>query len=91
MPATKKVLRGVQNIRTMSGRVDDQAIPYKAYMKSSVLEMEKHRRGVERALRDALKRFRSGVYALWYPQVQRRESRQFPGQLKELQEGRAFS
>ncbi len=49
MPATKKVLRGVQNIRTMSGRVDDQAIPYKAYMKISVLEMEKHRRGVEKA------------------------------------------
>ncbi|MEI7437851.1 MAG: hypothetical protein WCL16_13685 [bacterium] len=49
MPAAKKVLRGVQNIRTMSGRVDDQAIPYKAYMKISVLEMEKHRRGVERA------------------------------------------
>ncbi len=38
------------------------------------------------ALRDALKRFQSGVYALWYPQVQRRESRQFPEQLKELQE-----
>jgi 23S rRNA (adenine2030-N6)-methyltransferase len=37
------------------------------------------------ALRDALKRFRSGVYALWYPQVQRRESRQFPEQLKLLQ------
>lgn len=37
-------------------------------------------------LRDALKRFRSGVYALWYPQVQRPESRQFPQQLKQLQE-----
>ncbi|MEI8242247.1 MAG: hypothetical protein WCI17_03180 [bacterium] len=49
MPTTKKVLRGVQNIRTMSGRVDDQALPYKAYMKISVLEMEKHRRGVEKA------------------------------------------
>ena len=49
MPTTKCILRGVQNIRTMSGRVDDKAIPYKAYMKLSVLEMEKHRRGVEKA------------------------------------------
>jgi len=38
------------------------------------------------ALRDAQKRFRAGVYAIWYPQVQRRESRQFPDQLKQLQQ-----
>jgi 23S rRNA (adenine2030-N6)-methyltransferase len=38
------------------------------------------------ALRDAQKRFRAGVYALWYPQVQWRESRQLPEQLKQLQE-----
>jgi len=37
------------------------------------------------AMRDAQKRFRAGVYAIWYPQVQRRESRQFPQQLKALQ------
>lgn len=37
------------------------------------------------ALRDAHKRFAAGVYAVWYPQVQRRESRQFPEQLKQLQ------
>lgn len=37
------------------------------------------------ALRDAQKRFAAGVYAVWYPQVQRRESRQFPEQLKALQ------
>ncbi|OGA36516.1 MAG: 23S rRNA (adenine(2030)-N(6))-methyltransferase RlmJ [Betaproteobacteria bacterium RIFCSPLOWO2_12_FULL_64_23] len=43
-------------------------------------------RRVLAALRDALKRFRAGVYAVWYPQVQRRESRQFPEQLKQLQE-----
>lgn len=49
MPVTRTVLRGVQNIRTMSGRVDDKAIPYKAYMKLSVLEMEKYRRGKEKA------------------------------------------
>jgi 23S rRNA (adenine2030-N6)-methyltransferase len=37
------------------------------------------------ALREAHKRFAAGVYAVWYPQVQRRESRQFPEQLKQLQ------
>jgi 23S rRNA (adenine2030-N6)-methyltransferase len=42
-------------------------------------------RRVLAALRDALKRFAAGVYAVWYPQVQRRESRQFPQQLKQLQ------
>jgi len=43
-------------------------------------------RRVLAALRDAQKRFRAGVYAVWYPQVQRRESRQFPEQLKALQD-----
>ena len=43
-------------------------------------------RRVLAALRDAQKRFRQGVYAVWYPQVQRRESRQFPEQLKQLQD-----
>ena len=43
-------------------------------------------RHVLSALRDAQKRFRAGVYAVWYPQVQRRESRQLPEQLKQLQE-----
>jgi 23S rRNA (adenine2030-N6)-methyltransferase len=43
-------------------------------------------RSVLTALRDAQKRFRPGVYAVWYPQVQRRESRQFPEQLKRLQD-----
>jgi len=42
-------------------------------------------RQVLAALRDAHKRFADGVYAVWYPQVQRRESRQFPEQLKQLQ------
>jgi 23S rRNA (adenine2030-N6)-methyltransferase len=42
-------------------------------------------RQVLAALRDALKRFAAGVFAVWYPQVQRRESRQFPEQLKQLQ------
>lgn len=36
------------------------------------------------ALRDGLKRFASGIYAVWYPQLQRAEARQLPGQLKRL-------
>jgi 23S rRNA (adenine2030-N6)-methyltransferase len=42
-------------------------------------------RQVLTGLREAHKRFAAGVYAVWYPQVQRRESRQFPQQLKQLQ------
>ena len=42
-------------------------------------------RRVLAALRDACKRFAAGVYAVWYPQVQRREARQFPEQLRALQ------
>ena len=36
-------------------------------------------------MRHALQRFATGVYVLWYPVVQRRESAQFPEQLKRLQ------
>jgi len=45
---TKRIMKGVQDIRTLSGRVDEGTIPYKAYMKISILEMEKFRRGKER-------------------------------------------
>lgn len=38
-------------------------------------------------MRDALRRFATGVYAVWYPQVQRQESQDLPGQLKQLAEG----
>ena len=38
------------------------------------------------ALSEGLKGFRTGVYAVWYPQVQRHESRRFPDMLKRLQE-----
>ena len=38
------------------------------------------------ALREGLKRFNTGVYAVWYPQVQRHESRRFPDLLKRLQD-----
>jgi 23S rRNA (adenine2030-N6)-methyltransferase len=38
------------------------------------------------AMRDALRRFATGVYAVWYPQVQRQEAQDLPGQLKQLAE-----
>ena len=44
----KRIMRGVQDIRTLSGRADEGTIPYKAYMKLSILEMEKFRRGKEK-------------------------------------------
>jgi 23S rRNA (adenine2030-N6)-methyltransferase len=36
------------------------------------------------ALNEGLKRFANGIYAVWYPQLQRAESRQLPQQLKQL-------
>lgn len=36
------------------------------------------------ALREGLRRFSSGVYAVWYPQLQRADARQFPEQLKRM-------
>lgn len=36
------------------------------------------------ALSEGLKRFSSGVYAVWYPQLQRTDARQLPQQLKQL-------
>lgn len=41
-------LKSLQDIRTHAGRVDEAAIPYKAYMKMSCLEMEKFRKERER-------------------------------------------
>ncbi len=41
-------------------------------------------RHVKTALADALQRFATGTYAVWYPVLQRMESRQFPDQLKRL-------
>ena len=40
--------RGLNNIRTLSGRVDQLSLPYRRYMQISCLEMEKARRGTER-------------------------------------------
>ena len=39
---------------------------------------------VRDAMEDALERFPSGTYAIWYPVLQRMESRQFPDRLKRL-------
>lgn len=39
---------------------------------------------VRDALEEALERFPSGTYAIWYPVLQRMESRQFPDRLKRL-------
>ena len=46
MPVTG---RGLKNIRTLSSRVDSTALPYRAYMQITALEMEKARRCSERA------------------------------------------
>lgn len=39
------------------------------------------------AMREALQRFATGVYAVWYPQLQRQESQDLPSQLKQLAQG----
>jgi len=41
-------------------------------------------RHVTAALREGLQRFVNGIYAVWYPQLQRAEARQLPEQLKQL-------
>ncbi len=46
-------------------------------------DKEDYRRVVS-ALKEGLKRFASGVYAVWYPELTRIEARQLPAQLKQL-------
>ena len=41
--------KGLRDIRTLSGRVDMVALPYKAYLRISCLEMERLRREREKA------------------------------------------
>lgn len=41
-------------------------------------------RRVVSTLTDALRRFADGIYMVWYPVVERPESKRFPGQLREL-------
>jgi len=40
--------KGLNSLRTLSGRVDKVALPYRAYMQITCLEMEKSRRDRER-------------------------------------------
>lgn len=47
-------------------------------------EMDSDYRAVVDALRDALQRFASGVYLLWYPVLASRESRRLPERLEAL-------
>ncbi|HCY63176.1 MAG TPA: 23S rRNA (adenine(2030)-N(6))-methyltransferase RlmJ [Oxalobacteraceae bacterium] len=47
-------------------------------------EVKQDYRRVTATLADALKRFATGTYAVWYPVLQRMESRQLPEQLKRL-------
>jgi hypothetical protein len=54
MPAEKGIefmatpTRGLNNLRTLSGRVDSGSLTYRSYMQVTCLEMEKARRGAER-------------------------------------------
>lgn len=48
MPIAKRNLRGLREIRTLSGRVDEAFVPHRALMKLACLEMEKARLGTER-------------------------------------------
>jgi len=47
-------------------------------------EVKDDYRRVKVALEDALKRFPTGTYAIWYPVLNRQESRQLPDKLKRL-------
>ncbi len=49
MAIPKRNIRGLQDLRTLSGSVDQAAtVPYKAYMRLTSLEIEKFRRKAER-------------------------------------------
>jgi len=48
MAIPRRTIRGVQSIRTNSGKVDIFHEPHRAYMQISCLEMEKVRRSKER-------------------------------------------
>lgn len=48
MPKPKSNMRGLQNIKTYTGRLSSMTEPYRAFMRLSCLEMEKARKGKER-------------------------------------------
>lgn len=49
MAIPKRTIRNSESIRTNAGKVDLLSEPYRAFMRISVLEMERARRGKERA------------------------------------------
>jgi hypothetical protein len=57
MPIAKRNLRGLREIRTLSGQADDASLPHRAHMKLACLEMEKARRRTERNV--AMQRIKS--------------------------------
>ena len=48
MAVSSKNIKGLQDIRTHSGKVSEGVVPHKAYMRLTCLEMEKYRRDKER-------------------------------------------
>ena len=50
MAIPTKNIRSMQDVRTHSSKMAETFVPYKAYMRLSCLEMEKHRRGQEREM-----------------------------------------
>jgi len=48
MSVPPRTIKGLQDIASHSGRAGEEAIPHKAYMRLSCLEMEKFRRARER-------------------------------------------
>jgi len=50
-------------------------------------ELPSDYRAVQTAMRDALQRFATGTYAVWYPQLVRREAEALPGALRRLATG----
>ncbi len=50
-------------------------------------ELKEHYRDVRTAMREALQRFATGTYAVWYPLLQRREAESLPAELQRLAPG----
>ena len=48
MAASQKRIRGVQDIRTLSGAIDEVAQTHRRYLRVAFLELERFRRGKER-------------------------------------------
>ncbi len=95
-PTDSKLLQ--QNFATESARVQVQSIDGFTALKALLpppprralilidppYEDKQDYRRVITVLNESLKRFANGIYAIWYPQLQRPEARQLPEQLKRL-------